>query len=320
MKTILTSLFWLTAAASAASASDMAPAREPVDLHAYDNGRTGLTVSVNDTLSVDYRVFALSVMPGEMLTLSADRPVEWRSERPFADGLGEAAVWLAPDQPGLHAIEAVAENGEIIRLNVFVLRPASEIRNGQLSGYRIGDYPREPYRGLDTYRAPEGYIEVTQDMIEIEVAPHFMLGQFLCKQEAGWPRYAVVREDLLLSLEDILERVNAHGWRTDGFVVMSGYRTPDHNRDLRNGEHSRHVYGGAADIFIDEDGDKVMDDLNGDGIQNQEDAAVLFDFIHALMEDEASGLAGGLGEYRANGYHGPYVHIDERGFNVRWGR
>jgi hypothetical protein len=320
MKSILTGLFWLTAAASAASASDMAPASAPVDVQAYDHGRTGLTVSVNDGLAVNYRVFALSVMPGEMLTLSADRAVDWRSERPFAEIPGEGAVWLAPDQPGHHVIEAVGASGETIRLNVFVLRPASEIRNGSLSGYRIGDYPSEPYRGLDTYRAPEGYIEVTQDMLEIEVAPHFTLGQFLCKQEAGWPRYTVVREGLLLSLEDILERVNANGWRTDGFVVMSGYRTPDYNRDLRNGENSRHVYGGAADIFIDEDGDKVMDDLNGDGIQNQEDAAVLFDFIHALMEDESTGLAGGLGEYRANGYHGPYVHIDERGFNVRWGR
>jgi len=298
----------------------MAPVREPVDIHAYDNGRTSLTVSVNDDLSVDYRVFALSVMPGEMLTLAADRAVEWWSERPFAEGLGEGAIWIAPDQPGHHVIEAVSDNGETIRLNVFVLRPASEIRNGRLSGYVIGEYPREPYRGLDTYRAPEGYIEVTQDMLEIEVAPHFTLGQFLCKQDADWPRYAVVREDLLLSLEHVLERVNANGWRTDGFVVMSGYRTPDYNRDLRNGENSRHIYGGAADIFIDEDGDKVMDDLNGDGLQNQEDAAVLFDFIHDLMEDEANGLAGGLGEYRANGYHGPYVHIDERGFNVRWGR
>lgn len=298
----------------------MAPASAPVDMQAYDNGRTGLTVSVNDGLAVNYRVFALSVMPGEMLMLSADRLVDWQSERPFGQSLGEDAIWLAPDQPGHHVVEAVAGDGETIRLNIFVLRPASDIRNGRLSGYVIGDYPREPYRGLDTYRAPEGYIEITQDMLEIEVAPHFTLGQFLCKQEADWPRFAVVREDLLLSLEHILERVNANGWRTDGFVVMSGYRTPDYNRDLRNGENSRHVYGGAADIFIDEDGDKLMDDLNGDGIQNQDDAAVLFDFIHALMEDESTGLAGGLGEYQANGFHGPYVHIDERGFNVRWGR
>lgn len=319
MRLLLTSLLCLTAA-SAASASDMAPAQAPVNIREFDAGRTGLTLDVNGELAIGYRVFALSVMPGETLTLSASHPVEWQSERPFADMPGEAAVWIAPETPGHHTIRAVAENDEEILLNIFVMRPASEIRNGVLSNYRIGDYPSEPYRGLDTYRAPEGFVEVRQDMLELEVAPHFRLGQFLSKQEAGWPRYAVVRERLVMSLETLLEEVNANGWRTDGFVVMSGFRTPHYNRGLGNGEHSRHVYGGAADIYIDEDGDKVMDDINGDGVQDRADAALLFDFIHDLMTDESTGLAGGLGEYDSTAYHGPYVHVDERGFNVRWGR
>ena len=47
---------------------------------------------------------------------------------------------------------------------------------------------------------------------------------------------------------------------------MSGYRTPFYNRSIGNQTRfSRHVYGDAADIYADDDGDGKMDDLDGDG-------------------------------------------------------
>ena len=60
-----------------------------------------------------------------------------------------------------------------------------------------------------------------------------------------------LRPRLLLKLEMMLEKVNAAGYRCDTFQVMSGYRTPHYNMAIGNVKYSRHVWGGAADIFVD---------------------------------------------------------------------
>ena len=102
---------------------------------------------------------------------------------------------------------------------------------------------------------------------------------------------------------------------------MSGYRTPSYNAAIGNGRYSRHVYGGAADIYIDVDGDGIMDDLNADGVLDRRDAGALYDLVDRLLQDPAhTHLHGGLGEYGSNSAHGPFVHVDERGWNARWGR
>ena len=52
---------------------------------------------------------------------------------------------------------------------------------------------------------------------------------------------------------------------------MSGYRPPF--SAIGNVQYSRHVWGGAADFYIDQSPkDGVMDDLNKDGVVNREDA------------------------------------------------
>ena len=60
---------------------------------------------------------------------------------------------------------------------------------------------------------------------------------------------------------------------------MSGFRTPQYNVAGGNtggrAGLSRHMYGDAADVFIDNDGDGVMDDLNRDGRSSIEDARVI---------------------------------------------
>ena len=59
---------------------------------------------------------------------------------------------------------------------------------------------------------------------EVRLSPHFTLGQFVCKQAGGYPKYVVLRERLLLKLERLLEAVNAKGHAAETFHVMSGYR------------------------------------------------------------------------------------------------
>ena len=77
------------------------------------------------------------------------------------------------------------------------------------------------------------------------------------------------------------------------------------------------MYGDASDIYVDGNGDGRMDDLNGDGKVTVADAKYL-----AAIADQVEGrhpeLTGGIGIYRATGAHGPFVHVDTRGFVARW--
>ena len=117
-----------------------------------------------------------------------------------------------------------------------------------------------------------------------------------------------------------MEKVNASGIATDSFTIMSGFRTPFYNAAIDNVEYSRHVYGDAADVFIDRDGNGSMDDLNGDGICNVEDAKVLRDLVEGMGTlAKFRRLVGGLASYRRTESHGPFVHIDARGHRARWG-
>jgi len=114
---------------------------------------------------------------------------------------------------------------------------------------------------------------VTEENQDTMVSPHFTLKQFACNQDSGFPKYLVLRERLVLKLEDILEKVNKHAYRCDTFHIMSGYRTPYYNELNGNVKHSMHLWGGAADIFIDESPkDGMMDDLNKDGRIDWRDA------------------------------------------------
>jgi uncharacterized protein YcbK (DUF882 family) len=102
---------------------------------------------------------------------------------------------------------------------------------------------------------------------------------------------------------------------------MSGFRTPAYNTELGNEtQWSRHLYGDAADIYLDRDENDEMDDLDGDGESTREDAMVLYRLVDETIDDGAvSGpLIGGLSAYSASGLHGSFVHIDTRGKKIRW--
>lgn len=240
----------------------------------------------------------LTALPGERVTLQAlDR--QW--------------TWTAPSQPGLYPINVVSsDRRDSLTIQAFVLVPYDRLRAEYLNGYRIGRYPTDPLRGLDSYRPPHGFIEVTRANENAFISPHFQLKQFVCKQSGGYPKYIVLNEALVQRLEELLALANRSGYRASTFRVMSGYRTPAYNRAIGNVAYSRHTWGSAADIFIDEDADGRMDDLNGDGRSNAGDAEVLYH----LFDDAQQG--GGLGKYAATEAHGPFVHVDLRDRTARW--
>lgn len=291
--------------------------------------RAAFPLEVNGR-KIEYGIDFESLLPGEEVVLSPARSIASRVSvtidgKPLARDQRNF-VWRAPATPGLRtalitlAPTNAAGEAETLTLRLFVMVPATKVKNGYLNGYRIGQYP-SPLRNLSAYRAPRGYIEVTQDNASTAISPNFTLQQFLCKQASGYPKYLVLQPRLLTKLEGLLLEVNAEVKHVDTFVVMSGYRTPFYNASIGNSANSYHIYGGAADIYIDvKPRDGVMDDLNGDGKQSRADAAYLYRLADSFVRRrDRPDLKGGVGEYGSNAAHGPFVHIDVRGSSARWG-
>lgn len=289
---------------------------------AWDSSRLSVPVTVNGQV-IPYPVFAIFVMPGSRLEIG------------FADSSSGAVMTLggrstdsadgslaASGNPGMEVLEIRnPANGETCRINVFTMTPATRVDSGgRLNGYRIGSYPAEPLRGLDIYEPPNGFVEVTSENAAAAVSPNFTLGEFVAKQDSDYPKYVVLRSSLLLKLENILAALNNSGRKTGDFVIMSGYRTPFYNRAIGNVPYSRHVWGGAADFYVDESpADGIMDDLNGDGKLDREDARWLASFINDMSQRGAFGpRIGGIGVYGSTSAHGPFVHVDVRGTRARW--
>jgi hypothetical protein len=268
-------------------------------------------------------VGAVFVMPGETLTVAV--PQEQASVQLEASAgsiITSAATawrWIAPRTPGVYQLRAATSAGSLT-LRAFVMVPASRMRNGHLNGYRIGHYPARPLGGRADYRAPAGFIEVTAENQDLYVTPHLQLRQFVTKQGGSFPKYVVLDERLLQKLEHLLDAVHDAGYDVRRFRILSGYRTPQYNRAIGNVPYSRHIYGAAADIFIDEHpADDRMDDLNHDGTIDVRDAAILGDIVQRALDARApAALLGGMGTYPSTTAHGPFVHVDVRGYRARW--
>ena len=202
------------------------------------------------------------------------------------------------------------------RVRAFTLHPLGGNARS-IERYRIGRYPdMQGAPDPERYAPPAGFIRVTQQNRNQRVSKHFVLEQFLCKQQSGWPKFVALQPALLQRLDRIVEALQQRGVAVDTLTVMSGYRTPYYNRAIGNVIYSRHIYGDAADVFVDRNGDGRMDDLNGDGRSNVVDAQWLAGVIEAM---EGVEFPGGLGTYSANAAHGPFVHVDTRGRVARWG-
>jgi hypothetical protein len=298
------------------------------DVCNFSPERAGFSVRFKDEIC-PYRVLGIFVLPGELLSLEAEG-TDTSEEFILTASDGRVTrtqrnhwFWRAPREPGLYPIiiEPVEQTGDTaMTLNVFVMVPSSEIENECLGAFRIGRYPARQLKGSSIYEPPRGFIEITETNQETLIAPHFRIRQFLCKQECGCPKYLVLRERLLLKLERLLEEFNRRGYCCRTLHIMSGYRTPYYNRLIGNVAYSRHLWGDAADFFIDQDPvDGMMDDLNGDGRITYKDAMVLYDIIDEISERPwYQRFLGGLGWYRKTSSHGPFVHADVRGHRARW--
>lgn len=224
--------------------------------------------------------------------------------------------------PGVHSVQDSAGG---LSLALITMRDFAEKLGGKIGAYRMGFWPAERRKLLaTTYANPEGFIEVTPENADTPVSEHFRLRDFLTHDQEGvWPKYLVLRAPLVDKLELVISQLEARGTPVRHMSVMSGFRTPQYN--ARAGERSgrskvsRHMYGDAADVFVDNDGDGRMDDLNRDGRIDYRDAQVILNAVEQV-ERMHGDLVGGVGVYRATRSHGPFAHVDVRGSRARWGR
>ena len=231
---------------------------------------------------------------------------------------GDSAV----ESPGVYALGDSVVRGEPFALITMV--PFTLKAKGRVGDYRVGWWPAERHRARSaTYANPDGFIRVTPDNEDTPVSEHFRLRDFLTHdQQDVWPKYLVLREELIDKLELIIADLADHGHPNANLVIMSGFRTPEYNaqgvgRHGGRARDSRHQFGDAADIYVDDDGEGTMNDLNGDGRVDTRDVHVLLESVDRVEADHPE-LVGGAGVYRATKAHGPFLHVDVRGERVRW--
>ncbi|MFO7676069.1 MAG: hypothetical protein R6X12_07130 [bacterium] len=276
-----------------------------------------LELRINDRVTT-WDTIAVFVMPGE--TLALELPPD-ASSSGWATGGGTLAEsgpgradWVAPDVPGLYPLAAVC--GPTVKLvNAFVKVPFAELKSGRLNGYRIGRYPKS--NPFPLFTVPDGFVEVKPEILDVALSPRYTLRQFVPGRPGGWPAYIALREELILKLELLTDFVIEKGHKCTRLAVMSGYRTPAWQYNEGSGRNSAHIYGGAADVYIDENGDRRLDDLNGDGVSDSKDSRLLAGYADEL-EQRYPELVGGVGWYRRSRSRTAFVHVDVRGERMRW--
>ena len=230
------------------------------------------------------------------------------------------AMTTPPRDPGVwnvlvRARDAVRRASDI---SVVTLVPEAEVRGGRIGRYRIGSWPDE----TGAYAPPRGFVQVTPEKLDTKVSEHVRLGDFVTKgQDAVWPKYVALSPRVLDKLELTIQELERRGHPVENIFVVSGFRTPWYNAtggDTQGrGALSRHMYGDALDFAVDNDGDRRMDDLNGDGRVTVADARIVAEAAEEV-ERRFPELIGGIGVYAPTGAHAGFVHLDTRGYRARW--
>lgn len=234
--------------------------------------------------------------------------------------------FTAPRKPGIYtfSVEIDKARRPIEDISIVTLVPRAEKRAGRIGTYQLGTWPFE--RGgkpkTPRYAAPSGFIQVTRENQNFEISEHFRLKQFLTKDQFNvWPKYVLIDPLLIDKLELTIQELEAEGVRVEHVHVMSGFRTPRYNVGGGNtagrANLSRHMYGDGADVYVDNNRDGQPDDITGDRRVNTADAE-RFARAAERVEREHRALLGGIGVYPACCGHGPFTHVDVRGYRARW--
>lgn len=290
--------------------------------------KAGFTVEFDGLLN-PYSLITTTRMPEDSFDIVVLLEEEGEPKRSFvmdadhgkvAQGKGTTLSWKAPAQPGIYCVKVLEEDTENkMCFHVAVLHPWDG-ESEKLNGYPIGNYQDKPYRDNPRYKKPRGFIEVTEENKDTWISPHLQLSQFVCKQKADYPKYMLIDPRLLLKLEGVVEELEKSGRNASHLYISSGYRTPAYNKALGNKtSYSRHLYGDAADMFVDNNQDGRIDDLDFSGSINDGDARFIQEKVQNVTASRRY-LLGGLGFYSSASYRNPFIHIDTRGYSARWSK
>lgn len=271
--------------------------------------------------AVQWPVQAFFVLPGQVVHL------EPGTARPsasicFSPPQGELRglpsrgwSWKAPAKAGLYSAAYLeTPRSSPLILNFFVMVPFGALKRGYVGGYRIGVYPEQTVSKYSHLKPIRGFVEVTKENQGTRLTPHFTLGQFLCKQTGGFPKYLVLDERLPAKLERLQELILARDPAKPRLEIMSGYRTPAYNHRLGNAAHSAHLYGQAADVCLSAPNQPRALKAGKRMIQT------LYQIVEEMDLDFGEpAWAGGLGYYPAGPEHPAFLHVDVRGMHARWG-
>lgn len=263
-------------------------------------------------------------------TLGLDSlPADASLELEEVDRPGTAPGGGGLDRPGIFNVLVRLSNQVRRVADVAILNPLPSelIRNGRIGEYMVGEWPSRAERPAnlrgEEYDQPSGLIAVTEENQSLRISDHLTLGDFLTKgQDDVWPKYVAITPELLDKAELTIQELGAMGHPVENIGVISAFRHPYYNAHggstAGRGSVSRHMYGDALDFYIDNDGDGVMDDLNGDGRVDVADARIIAEAAERV-ERKYPEYVGGIGIYPPNpGAHSGFVHIDSRGYRARW--
>ncbi|MBX3729274.1 MAG: hypothetical protein KF858_08825 [Candidatus Sumerlaeia bacterium] len=209
--------------------------------------------------------------------------------------------------------------------------------DGTLGGAFVGVYPNELNPNAPapvannprTYTPPRSFHRLDDSTATLRLSANATLGTFapeVFPAEGSGARFVAISPELIRFWE-ALHGVTASRRRPapGELRVLRGFVSPHERQRLQRlgiplAEFSRYQYGDALAIILDANRDNRMDDLNNDGRIDIADAEVLAGFIEQALTD--AGLAGGIGvcaSFEGPNHIGtPYVHVDLRGWNLRW--
>jgi uncharacterized protein YcbK (DUF882 family) len=221
---------------------------------------------------------------------------------------------LSPLEPGFYEL-TITRNGIVQRIaepRLAVLVPFELKFGSSLNGYQIGRYPAE-WSHDEQAEKPAGFAEVREDQLDLPLTRHIKLRDFITHDsQTIWPRYVAIDPRVLDKVELVLEELaRRRGEERMDFDVSvhSGFRTPLHNSGVEgSARDSRHLYGDAADVAIDADGDGRLTLFDAYRVETA------VDWVERMHPE----LAGGLGVYSSHRFATPYCHIDARGERKRW--
>ncbi len=256
-----------------------------------------------------------AVLEGGSFSLGAARPRK-----------GGAFSFTVPRSSGAHPVIYSYPGLPAMRL-VCLVPFEDDSADGRVDGVRIGA-PPDPARGPEKVRRhrslyvpPRWFVRLEPSVLGLSLSPAVRVGDLVCPSRDGRRHvsFAPVDYGLIRLVTEGRRRFSRLHPGLPRWSYISWYRTPTHNRREGGSRHSRHMYGDACDMIIDADGDGRMDDLNGDGRVDRRDALL----IARVFEDieRAFPVRGGIGvyEYPGAASAGAAVHVDARGYRVRWG-